>query len=167
MDPKYTLSVVTENETSALLRLATCLARHRVEIESFTCAAGDQSDLYRHTVVVRAHPDRIRRAIKQIGACVGVLSVHYQSDGATVDREVALYKLSVDASAVGNSLQKLVRSSRARILVAGQDYVVVEKTGHGDEIQELFENLEPFGVTEFVRSGRVMVTKSQPTSVAG
>ncbi len=159
MDPQFTVSVLTENDSASLLRLAACLGRHRVKIESFTSTNGDASRLYQHTVVVRASPDRVRRAVKQIGAAVGVLEVNYHREVDTHERQVALFKLSIDAAAVGNSVGKIVRTSRARILIAGSGYVVVEKTGSKDEIEELFSRLEPFGVMEFVRSGSITVTK--------
>ena len=166
MDPQFTISILTVNETSALLRLTACLSRHRVHIESLTMTQGEVSDVYRHTIVVRADPECVRRTVKQIESGVGVLRAEYHAEGETVDREVALYKLSVDGVAGGKSLEKLVRNSRARVLVAGSGYVVVEKTGHKDEIEELFSSLEPFGVMEFVRSGRVAVTKPAPEAVA-
>lgn len=166
MDPQFTISVLTENETSALIRLTACLGRHRVHIESLTMTESEVSGVYQYTIVVRAEPERIRRAMKQIGAALGVFRANYHADGETLDREIALYKLSVDDVADGNSLEKLVRNSRARILVAGSGYVVLEKTGHKNEIEELFNSLEPFGVMEFVRSGRVTVTKPRPEAVA-
>ena len=38
--------------------------------------------------------------------------------------------------------------------------MVIEKTGHRSETQELLEKLEPYGVLEFTRSGRVAIMKS-------
>ncbi len=159
MDPQFTVSALTENDSSSLLRLAACLGRHRVKIESFTCTNGGKSKLYQHTIVVRATPERVRRAVKQIGAAMGVLDVNFHRDEETHERQVALFKLSLDATAIGSSLGKIVRTSRARILVAGSGYVVVEKTGSQREIEELLGSLEPFGVMEFVRSGSISVTK--------
>jgi acetolactate synthase-1/3 small subunit len=162
MDSQFVVSALTEKEVSSLLRVTACLGRHNVEIDSLCCTNGRGDDVYQHTLVVNATPDRVRRAVKQIGACVGVLEVHYHAVEDTLDREVALFRLSVDAASLGNSLAKVVRSGRARILVAGQGYVVLEKTGSRDEIEEFSNNLEPFGVMEFVRSGKVTVTKPRP-----
>ena len=39
------------------------------------------------------------------------------------------------------------------------EYIVVEKTGHKAEIADLLRQLEPYGVLQFVRSGRVAITK--------
>ena len=162
MDPQFSVSALTENDIGSFLRVAACFGRHRVVIESFSCTNGEESGVYRHSLVVRATPDRIRRAIKQIGASVGVLAASYRPVEDTVDREVALFKLSVDGAAIGNSLARIVRTSRARILIMGEGYVVLEKTGTADEIEELSENLQHFGVMEFERSGKVSVTKPRP-----
>lgn len=162
LESRFVVSALTENEVSLLLRIAACLGRHRVHVESFSCTNGPASQLYQHTLVVKASPDRVRRAVKQIGACVGVLNVTCRAVEDTLDREVALFKLSVDAKTVGNALARVVRTSRARIVVAAKDYVVVEKTGSDEEIEELSGGLEPFGVVEFVRSGKVSVTKPRP-----
>jgi acetolactate synthase-1/3 small subunit len=37
--------------------------------------------------------------------------------------------------------------------------MVLEKTGHKSEIVRLLDELEPFGVLQYVRSGRVAITK--------
>ena len=47
----------------------------------------------------------------------------------------------------------------ARILEVSPEYIVFEKTGHKTEITELLSQLEPYGVLQFVRSGRVAITK--------
>ena len=81
----------------------------------------------------------------------------------TVHQEIALYKLPIQAMLDGDRLETIVRSSQARILAIDPDYVVIEKTGHKDDTRELLNRLEPFGVMEFVRSGRVAITKPTRT----
>ena len=165
-DSLFTLSILTENESSALVRLTMTLARHRMHIESLTSTCDESASVCRHIISVRAVPDRVRRAMKQIGSFVGVLVADYYGEGETVDREVALYKLDIGRVGGEDALRELARTRRARVVVRGQDYVIIEKTGCGREIRELYEALEPFGVMEFVRSGRVMVTKAGPGEVA-
>jgi acetolactate synthase-1/3 small subunit len=160
----FTLSIVTENESGSLIRLAMTLARHRMQIQSLTSTSDEIGGTSRHIVLARARPDRVRRAMKQISACVGVLVADYYAEGDTVDREIALFKLEIGGGAEA-SLRDLARTRRARVVVQGGDYVIIEKTGCGREIQELYETLQPFGVMEFVRSGRVMVTKAGQTAL--
>jgi acetolactate synthase-1/3 small subunit len=61
----------------------------------------------------------------------------------------------------GTEVESLVRQYGARILEMSPEYTVIEKTGHKRETQELFEKLDKFGVMQFVRSGRIAVTKSK------
>lgn len=165
-DSLFTLSIVTENEASTLVRLTTTMARHRIRIESLTSTCDDAARISRHVVLVRAVPDRVRRAMKQVSACVGVLVANYYSEGETVDREVALFKLEADRGEGEDALRELVRTRRARVIVSGEDYLILEKTGCGREVREFYESLRPFGVMEFIRSGRIMVTKMGPGELA-
>ena len=165
LDPQFTISMLTEKEASALLRVVATLGRHRLQIESFASTTVGTAELYRHTVVVRATPDRVRRVMKQLSSALGVVEADYYSQGETVDRELGLYRLSVDLAGGGEALERLVRQTRARIVLAGSDYVVVEKTGSPDELEELFNSLEPFGVMEFVRSGQTTVTRPMAETV--
>jgi acetolactate synthase-1/3 small subunit len=59
----------------------------------------------------------------------------------------------------GNIIDQVVRAHHARILEVSPEYIVLEKTGHKTEITELLSQLEPFGVLQFARSGRVAITK--------
>jgi acetolactate synthase-1/3 small subunit len=159
VESRFTISLLTEREAGVLLRLVATLGRHRLRIESLATTALGASGLYRHTVSVEAAPDRVRRAMKQLDSSVGVLEARYDAKGRTIDRELGLYRLSIDLAAGGEALERLVRQTRARIVEAGPDYVVVEKTGDREELEELFGSLEPFGVMEFVRSGQATVSK--------
>ena len=60
-----------------------------------------------------------------------------------------------------HDVEQLVRKHNVRILEIDTDYIVVEKTGHKSETQELFRLLQPYGVQQFVRSGTVAVIKSK------
>jgi acetolactate synthase-1/3 small subunit len=75
-------------------------------------------------------------------------------------QEIALYKVPTNALMESDQIEKLIRQHNARILEITRDYTVIEKTGHKEETQELFEGLYQFGVLQFVRSGRVAITRS-------
>jgi acetolactate synthase-1/3 small subunit len=59
-----------------------------------------------------------------------------------------------------DKLEKMIRQHNARILEITPEYTVIEKTGHKEETQELFNGLVEYGVLQFIRSGRVAITRS-------
>ena len=71
-------------------------------------------------------------------------------------QELALYKVQRS-----RNVEELVRRHNVRILEIHDDYIVLEKTGHRDEIRALYRMLEPYGVYQFVRSGPVAIIKSR------
>jgi len=71
-----------------------------------------------------------------------------------------LYKVSTDALTESNKIEMLVRKHNARILEITKEYTVIEKTGHKEETQEFFEELNEFRVMQFIRSGRIAITRS-------
>ncbi len=58
---------------------------------------------------------------------------------------------------------RVIRENNARILDMQQDFFVIEKTGTSIETQDLLEKLKPLGILEFIRSGRVIITKPMKT----
>ena len=58
---------------------------------------------------------------------------------------------------------RIVNENHAKILSISQEFIVIEKTGDEREIKHLFNDLEKFGMLEFVRSGRVAITKPMKT----
>ena len=57
-------------------------------------------------------------------------------------------------------MEDIIRRHGARVLHIAGEYTVIEKTGHEDETLALFNELQKYGITQYVRSGRVAVTKS-------
>jgi acetolactate synthase I/III small subunit len=74
-------------------------------------------------------------------------------------QEIALYKVPTEALYESDTIEKVVRNSGARILEITREYTVIEKTGHKEETQALFEELNKSKVMQFIRSGRVALTR--------
>ncbi len=157
------MSVFTESQDGVLNRLVDTLSKRRLRIESLASCECEVAGVYRHTIVLAATDDQIRKVVKQIEKNVDVLKAFYHADNETVHQEIALYKLPIEAMLEGDCLENIVRRFQARILALEPDYVVIEKTGNEDDTRELLDRLEPFGVMEFARSGRVAITKPTRT----
>ena len=83
----------------------------------------------------------------------------YFDEDEIVYQEIALYKVPTEAFANGDAVETLIRKHNARILTIEPEYIVVEKTGHKEETRQLFRDLEPYGIKQFARSGRIALTK--------
>ena len=109
-----------------------------------------------------ADEDMIDKVVKQIDKRVDILKAYYNTDEDLVFQEIALYKLSTELFIKMGTVEDLIRKYNARILEMNETCVVLEKSGHYDETQALFRELsETIGVLQFIRSGRVAITKSR------
>ena len=79
-----------------------------------------------------------------------------------VYQEIALYKLATDKVLSLGGIEPLIRKYNARVLEILDNCVVLEKTGLYEETQEMFNELaSTIGVLQFIRSGRVAITRGR------
>jgi len=159
MEQEYTLSIFTENKVGLLHRLSIIFTRRHINLESFNASESEVKGVFRFTIVVHTTEEQIRKIVKQIEKQIGILKAFFHQTNEIVHQEIALYKVPTAALAHGNDVETIIRKYNAHILTVEPEYIVIEKTGHKAETQELFEKLLPFGMLQFVRSGRVAVTK--------
>jgi acetolactate synthase-1/3 small subunit len=163
MKERYTLSIFTEDVVGILSRVNGIFTRRKINIESIAASESEIKDIYRYTMVVEASEEEIRKIALQIEKQIEVIAATYYLDSEIVYQEIALYKMSNDALLAGSNVEKILRTHQARILSVEKEFTVIEKTGHQEETQQLFDELKPYGILEFVRSGRVAISKPMET----
>ncbi|MDP4292087.1 MAG: acetolactate synthase small subunit [Bacteroidota bacterium] len=160
MNQEFIISAFTENHIGLLNRITIIFTRRKINIESLTVSESAHKGISKFTIVVNTTEDQCSKVTKQIEKLVEVLKAYYLKNEDMIYQEIALYKVSTEALTSGNQIESLVRQYNARILEVTPDYTVIEKTGHKEETQELFEGLNQYGVLQFIRSGRVAITRS-------
>ena len=159
---EYTLSVLTENKAGLLNHLTIIFNRRKINIDSLNVSTTEVKGVSRFTIVVQANKEKIIRILNQINKLIDVLGAFLYEEGETYYQEIALYKLSTKIFLKGDNVEKIVRKNSAKILIIEEDHTIIQKTGTKLETQKLYNELEKFGgILEFVRSGRVAVSKSK------
>jgi len=159
MTQEFTIIVFSENHIGLLNRITIVFTRRHINIESLTVSESEVHGIHRFTIVVNTTADLVRKVTRQIEKVVEVLRVLYFTTDEIIHQELALYKLRTAAFINADGVEQLIRQSNARILTVEPDYIIIEKTGHNSETQQLFNQLEPYGVLQFVRTGRIAITK--------
>jgi acetolactate synthase-1/3 small subunit len=160
MIKEYTITAFSENSIGLLNRITIIFTRRHVNIESLTVSKSSIKGIHKFTVVVNETKDQVVKIVNQIEKLVEVLKAYYHTRDEIIYQEVALYKVPTEALLSGNIVEKTVREYNARILEITPEYTVIEKTGHEEETEKLFEQLKQFGVRQFTRTGRIAITKS-------
>ena len=158
MEKTYTVSVFTKNNIGMINRITIIFTRRHLNIDSITASESEVKGVFRYTIVLRTTKEQVEKVIGQRVKVIDVLKAFVHEDAQIVHQEIALYKIKTDAL-TNSDVEKVIRQHHARILTVDSEFMVIEKTGHVEETQLLFEKLQPFGVLEFARSGRVAVTK--------
>lgn len=156
---QYTLFAYSENHIGIMGRVTNAFTRRNLNIDSLTVSESEVSGVYRFTIVTKASESEMMLITKKIERQVDVIKAGFFAEEALVHQEIAMYKLSTEVLTDGMQIEHLLRKHNARILAVHKLYFVIEKTGHCQETQALFEDLKEFGVYEFVRSGRVAISK--------
>lgn len=160
-ETRYTVSLYSENHTGLVGRIAQIFTRRKINIDSLTTSESEVEGIFRFTIVIHVTESQVIKVVNQLKKIIDVITAFYFVEEEVVYQEIALYKIK-SSTLLGSNVEKVVRKNSARILYVDQEFCVIEKTGHKEETQDLFEKLKPFGILEFVRSGRVAISKPMP-----
>jgi acetolactate synthase I/III small subunit len=160
MKQEYTITIYTENQIGLLNRIAIIFSRRKINIESMNTSPSEVESIHRFTLVINETEEVIKKLVRQIEKQVEVLKAYYNTPDEIVWQELALYKVSTDEIAEKVKVERLLREYGARVVAIRKDYTIFETTGHREETERLVKVLEPYGLIEFVRSGRVAIIKA-------
>jgi acetolactate synthase-1/3 small subunit len=147
--------VWTDNSPGVLLRLTTLFTRRKINVESLTVSETEVAGTSRFTVTITVDLVTAATIGRQIERMIEVRRVFVFTEAEVLHREVALLRATLAATDEDEILQKY-RS--ATIVQRGPRGTLLQYTGTEAEISSLIAHLSPFGITEFVRSGRIAVT---------
>lgn len=156
---EFTISIFTENYPGIVQRVVGNFTKRHINIISLTTSHSSVQDIHRFTIVVEIDEDRVKKLVLALERSVDVLKAFYYYPDEIVYQEIALFKIPASNFNDSMSVEKLLRKHQAHILTLDRDFVMIEKTGHEADIDALLEDLKEVGIYEFVRSGRVAVTK--------
>lgn len=162
MEDMRTLSVFTENHIGLLHRVTSIFTRRHVNIESLTVSESEVKGIHRFTIVVNTTRELADKIAAQIERHVEVIKAFVHDGAQVIHRDLALYKVNARAFE-SPTFGEVIARHAPRTIAREPGYVVLEKTGTPEETTLLLEELEPFGVLEFVRSGSVALTRPMKT----
>ena len=156
----YTVTFYSENQVGLLNQISIIFTRRQLNIESLSVSGSAIEGVHKFTITTYSDRETMEKLVKQIEKRIDVLRAFFYTDDEIIFQEVALYKVPTDKLLDDRSIEDLIRKHNARILEVNRTYTVIEKSGHPDETQSLFEELSRYDVMQFVRSGRGAITKS-------
>jgi len=158
---QFTVSVYTENNIGLLNRISAIFQRRHINIESMNISVSEIEGVSRFTMLVNMTEDQIKKIIGQIEKQIEVIKAYYHTDEDTIYQESCMFKIKSDLLFEERQIQNIIKESNARIVTVNKEFFVLEKSGRKSEVELLHRELSAFGIMQFVRSGRIAVTKDE------
>jgi acetolactate synthase-1/3 small subunit len=155
---RHTISVLVENKFGVLARVAGMISGRGFNIDSLNVAPTHDASLSRITIVLKGDDAALDLCTKQLRKLVNVVEVMDFKEGQTIARELVLVKVRADAKTRPEILQ-IKEIFRARIANLAQESLIIELTGDEDKVAAFLGLLEPFGILEIARTGRLALTR--------
>ncbi|MDH4274671.1 MAG: acetolactate synthase small subunit [Gammaproteobacteria bacterium] len=154
------ISLLLENESGALSRVAGLFSARGYNIESLTVAPTEDASLSRMTIVTRGSVEVLEQIIKQLNKLVDVVKVTDLGEGAHIERELAMVKLRAMGEA-REEYKRLTDIFRGHIVDVTDTTYTVELTGAVEKIDAFIHAVGEKGILEVVRTGACGIARSE------
>ncbi|KAL4421974.1 hypothetical protein ABPG77_010997 [Micractinium sp. CCAP 211/92] len=154
----YVLSIEVQDVPGVLNQVTGVFARRGYNVQSLAVGNSEREGMSRITMVVPASTSGISKLIKQLNKLVYVEKVEELTLTPHVSRELMLVKVNCTAQQRGE-LVSLASIFRALVCDVSVNTLTLEVTGKEDKMLALKEVLEPYGILEVARTGRVVMTR--------
>jgi acetolactate synthase-1/3 small subunit len=155
---RHTISVLVENKFGVLARVSGMFSGRGFNIDTLNVAPMHDPAMSRITVVLKGDDSALDMVIKQLRKLVNVVDVLDFKEGQAVARELVLVKVKANAETRFELLQ-IKDIFRAKIVHLSHDSLIIEATGDDEKVAALLGLLEPFGIIDIARTGRLALTR--------
>ena len=154
----HTLTVLVENKSGVLARVAGLFSRRGYNIESLAVAPTDDERFSRITIVVDAESAPIEQITKQLFKLISVVKISELEPAAAVERELLLATVRADATTRCQVIE-LVGVFEGRIIDVGSEALTVMLAGQPSKLDDFEDLLRAFGIADLQRTGRVALPR--------
>ena len=150
---RHIISMLMENESGALSRVAGLFSARGYNIESLTVAPTEDESLSRMTVVTTGSDQVVEQITKQLNKLVDVVKLADITEGQHIERELMLIKLNVVLPEVRDEVKRLIDIFRGRIIDVTETTYILELTGTAEKLDAFIDAVDNKIILETVRSG--------------
>ena len=160
---KHTLSVLVEDESGVLTRIAGLFARRGFNIESLAVGPAEEIGVSRITMVVPSDERTIEQLTKQLYKLVNILKVEDITNLPCVERELMLIKIKAQLSERSEILE-IAQVFRAHVVDLSDESIIIEVTGDPGKTAAIEKLLSKFSISEIARTGKISLIRGSMVS---
>ena len=166
MKEKLILSVLVDNESGVLQRVASLFSRRNYNISSLTVSETEDPNFSRMTIETNTEPENFRQIKAQLKKLEIVKKVAELTDETSVSSELLLVKVKAKGIPQKNALLAFNMRYGARVLDMSLETISLEFTGTGETIDRFVDYLENhFGIVELARTGITSLARGEESFI--
>jgi acetolactate synthase-1/3 small subunit len=155
---QFTFSVFTEDKPGVLHRLSNLFSKRKINIKSLTVSHSERQGFSRFTITIDTHLAKAQLICKQLEKIIEVEKALYFENKHMFYKEIALYKVEAPGDKHAELHDVIIHYS-ANLNEKNGDLFFLSLTGNETEIDIFKRALKPYKLLEFVKSGRIAITK--------
>jgi acetolactate synthase I/III small subunit len=157
---RHIISILMENESGALSRVAGLFSARGYNIESLTVAPTEDPSLSRMTLVTSGSDQIIEQITKQLNKLIDVVKLIDLAESAHIERELMLIKIkTTDKNRA--EVRSMADIFRGRILDITPETYVIEMTGPSEKLDAFIATVDADNIIEVVRSGATGISRGE------
>jgi acetolactate synthase-1/3 small subunit len=160
-----TLSVLVENKPGVLARIAGLIARRSYNIESLAVGPTDDPNFSRMTLVVDQDQTHVEQIVKQLYKLINVIKISELDPENSLERELMLVRIEIQPERRFQVIE-LGEIFGAKIVDVGASSITLELSGSPGRLNDLLALVEPYGVSEVARTGRIGLERANKSQFA-
>lgn len=156
---KHTLSVLVEDESGVLSRIAGLFARRGFNIESLAVGPAEKKGISRITMVIPGDNRTIEQLTKQLYKLINILKVQDVTNIPCVERELMLLKIKTSTEN-RSAVLEIAYIFRAKVVDIAYEYLILEVTGDPGKMVAIEQLLNQYGIVEIARTGKISLVRA-------
>jgi len=157
---RHIISILIENESGALSRVAGLFSARGYNIESLTVAPTEDDSLSRMTLVTRGNDEIIEQITKQLNKLIDVVKLIDLAESSHIERELMLVKIRTTQE-TREEVKRMVDIFRGKIIDVTPNSYVIEMTGQSNKLDAFIHGFEDGNIIEVVRSGPTGISRGE------
>jgi acetolactate synthase I/III small subunit len=155
---RHIISILIENESGALSRVAGLFSARGYNIESLTVAATEDPSLSRMTLVTRGSDEVIEQITKQLNKLIDVVRLIDLAEYSHIERELMMVKIKATGE-LRDEIRSIANIFRGKIIDVTPTTYIVEMTGPSEKLDAFVAAIDSDSIIEVVRSGSTGITR--------